>query len=82
MIVSRAGRGPSRADGPSRTGPTPEDACQDGGVPERLSPLDVSFLYLEDGDTPMHVGSVAVFRVPDDGFDYDRLVSLIRVDLE
>ena len=47
-------------------------------MPERLSPLDVSFLYLEDSDTPMHVGSVAVFRVPDGGFDYDRLVSLIR----
>ncbi|HSK26712.1 MAG TPA: wax ester/triacylglycerol synthase family O-acyltransferase [Jiangellales bacterium] len=47
-------------------------------MPERLSPLDVSFLYLEDADTPMHVGSVAVFQVPEDGFDYDRLVSLIR----
>jgi WS/DGAT/MGAT family acyltransferase len=45
---------------------------------DRLSPMDVSFLYFEDRDTPMHVGSVAVFQAPSDGFDYDRLVSLIR----
>ncbi len=45
---------------------------------DRLNPLDVSFLYLEDPTTPMHVGSVALFTVPDTGFDYDRLVRLIR----
>jgi diacylglycerol O-acyltransferase / wax synthase len=45
---------------------------------DRLSPLDVSFLYFEDRDTPMHVGSVAVFEEPTDGFDYHRLVELIR----
>jgi WS/DGAT/MGAT family acyltransferase len=45
---------------------------------DRLSPLDVSFLYFEDQDTPMHVGSVAVFQESDDGFDYDRFVALIR----
>ncbi len=44
---------------------------------DRLSPLDVSFLYFEDRDTPMHVGSVAVFQEPDGGFDYERLVELI-----
>jgi diacylglycerol O-acyltransferase len=44
---------------------------------DRLSPLDVSFLYFEDRDTPMHVGSVAVFEEPDGGFDHDRLVELI-----
>lgn len=47
-------------------------------MPQRLSAVDVSFLYLDDPTTPMHVGSVAVFRQPDDGFDYDRLVRLIR----
>jgi WS/DGAT/MGAT family acyltransferase len=46
-------------------------------VPDRLSSLDASFLYLEDATTPMHVGSVMVFDPPDDGFDYDRLVQLI-----
>ena len=46
-------------------------------VPDRLSPLDVSFLYLEEDTTPMHVGGVAVFENPDEGFDYDRLVALI-----
>jgi WS/DGAT/MGAT family acyltransferase len=47
-------------------------------VPDRLSPLDVSFLYFEEDTTPMHVGGVAIFQVPDDGFVYDRLVQLIR----
>ncbi len=47
-------------------------------MPDRLSPLDVSFLYLETSTTPMHAGSVAVFQAPEDGFDHDRLVSLIR----
>ena len=43
-------------------------------VPDRLSSLDASFLYLEEATTAMHVGSVMVFEPPDDGFDYDRLV--------
>lgn len=45
---------------------------------DRLSPLDVSFLYMEEQTTPMHVGGVAIFEVPDRGFDYERLVQLIR----
>lgn len=44
---------------------------------DRLSPLDVSFLYMETPTTAMHVGGVAVFEPPDEGFDYDRLVDLI-----
>jgi diacylglycerol O-acyltransferase len=44
---------------------------------DRLSPLDVSFLYMETSTTAMHVGGVAVFQPPADGFDYDRLVELI-----
>jgi WS/DGAT/MGAT family acyltransferase len=44
---------------------------------DRLSPLDVSFLYMETPTTPMHVGGVATFEPPTDGFDYDRLVDLI-----
>jgi WS/DGAT/MGAT family acyltransferase len=46
-------------------------------VPDRLTALDASFLYMEESTTPMHVGSVMVFQPPDEGFDYDRLVSLI-----
>jgi WS/DGAT/MGAT family acyltransferase len=46
-------------------------------VADRLSPLDASFLYVEEPTTPMHVGSVAVFEEPNDGFDHDRLVDLI-----
>lgn len=45
---------------------------------ERLQPLDVSFLYLEGPTTPMHVGGLAVFEPPADGFDYDRFVDLIE----
>ena len=45
---------------------------------DRLSPLDVSFLYMETPTTAMHVGGLAVLQPPDEGFDYDRLVELIR----
>ncbi|HET9944344.1 MAG TPA: wax ester/triacylglycerol synthase domain-containing protein, partial [Actinomycetes bacterium] len=44
---------------------------------DRLTPLDVSFLYFEEPTTPMHVGGVAVFQEPADGFDLDQLVELI-----
>ncbi|HTW20324.1 MAG TPA: wax ester/triacylglycerol synthase family O-acyltransferase [Mycobacteriales bacterium] len=45
---------------------------------ERLSALDVSFLYLETPTTPMHVGGVATFAPPtDQPFDYDALCDLV-----
>jgi diacylglycerol O-acyltransferase / wax synthase len=43
-------------------------------VSDRLSPLDVSFLYLEERTTPMHVGSVMIFRPGQAGLDWPRLV--------
>jgi diacylglycerol O-acyltransferase len=43
-------------------------------VSDRLSPLDVSFLYLEERTTPMHVGSVMIFRPGEGGLDYPRLL--------
>jgi diacylglycerol O-acyltransferase / wax synthase len=46
-------------------------------VADRLSALDVSFLYMETPTTAMHVGGVAVLQPPEEGFDYDRLVELI-----
>lgn len=45
---------------------------------ERLSALDVSFLYLEGRTTPMHAGGLAIFQPPPEGFDYERLVDLIE----
>ena len=45
---------------------------------DRLSTLDVSFLYLEEATTAMHVGGVVLFEVPEGGFDYDTLVQLIK----
>lgn len=52
-------------------------------MPDRLSALDASFLYLEHPTTPMHVGAVAIFRRPRSGFDYERLRRLIdqRIDM-
>ncbi|MCP3800536.1 wax ester/triacylglycerol synthase family O-acyltransferase [Allokutzneria sp. A3M-2-11 16] len=47
-------------------------------MPDRLSALDASFLYLEDPMTPMHMGGVSIFRKPRSGFDYDRLLGLIE----
>lgn len=47
-------------------------------MPDRLSALDVSFFYTEDEITPMHVGELLIFQTPQDRFDYDRLVTLIR----
>src|SRR4051812_45503775 len=44
---------------------------------DRLSPLDVSFLYMETPTTAMHVGGVATFEPPKDGLAYDQLVDLI-----
>jgi hypothetical protein len=43
-------------------------------MPDRLSPLDASFLYLEQPTTAMHVGSVMVFHPGPAPFSYDRLV--------
>ncbi|MGI8694782.1 MAG: WS/DGAT/MGAT family O-acyltransferase [Geodermatophilaceae bacterium] len=45
---------------------------------DRLSALDLSFLYLEEPTTPMHVGGLVVLAPPKTGFDYDKLVSLIE----
>jgi diacylglycerol O-acyltransferase len=46
-------------------------------VPDRLSPLDVSFLARETSTTAMHVGGLAVLQQPEGGLDYEGLVELI-----
>ena len=63
----------------SRTNPRAELAHIDRRLPlpDRLSALDVSFLYLEDSATPMHVGAVSIFATPDDGFGYERLFEIV-----
>ena len=33
---------------------------------QKLSSMDASFLYLETPEMPMHVGSMAIFRLPED----------------
>jgi WS/DGAT/MGAT family acyltransferase len=46
-------------------------------VVDRLTPLDASFLYLEEGTTPMHIGGVAIFAAPDEPVDTTRLSELV-----
>jgi diacylglycerol O-acyltransferase / wax synthase len=48
------------------------------GMPDRLSSLDMSFLYLEEPTTPMHVGSVGLFEPPEGGFGFDALLGIVR----
>jgi diacylglycerol O-acyltransferase len=46
---------------------------------ERLSRLDASFLYLEEPDTPMHVGGVLILEPPPGGVD--ALAALVEARL-
>jgi diacylglycerol O-acyltransferase / wax synthase len=46
---------------------------------ERLSRLDASFLYLEEPDTPMHVGGLLVLDTPQGGVD--ALAALVEARL-
>ncbi|WP_439383473.1 WS/DGAT/MGAT family O-acyltransferase [Amycolatopsis lexingtonensis] len=50
-------------------------------MPDRLSALDASFLYVEDHATPMHVGGVAIFERPRSGFSYAQLLDLVGARL-
>ena len=36
---------------------------------KRLNPLDASWLAVDSIDTPMHVGSLLIFKVPEDAPD-------------
>src|SRR4051812_30775385 len=47
-------------------------------MPQRLTALDVSMLALDTAHTPRHVGTVDVFETGPEGFDYERLIALIR----
>ncbi|WP_299034477.1 wax ester/triacylglycerol synthase domain-containing protein [uncultured Pseudokineococcus sp.] len=47
-------------------------------MPDRLSALDASYLYLEDGATVMHVGSVMVLEAPPEGFDVEDLARSVE----
>ncbi|HZA29986.1 MAG TPA: wax ester/triacylglycerol synthase family O-acyltransferase [Propionibacteriaceae bacterium] len=51
-------------------------------MPRRLTPLEVSMLALDTVRTPGHVGTVDVFDAGTEGFDYERLIALIRDRIE
>ena len=48
---------------------------------ERLTSLDASFLYIENSQTPMNIGSVSIFQPSDGGFEHETLVKLIKARL-
>ena len=50
-------------------------------MPERVSSLDASLLFLDEPNLPMHVGSVMLFEPPADGFTHADLVSVVRARL-
>jgi diacylglycerol O-acyltransferase len=47
-------------------------------MPQRLTPLEVSLLALDTAHTPGHVGTVDIFDSGPEGFEYERLIGLIR----
>ena len=47
-------------------------------MPPRLTPLEVSLLALDTAHTPGHVGTVDIFDSGPEGFEYERLIGLIR----
>ena len=46
---------------------------------DRMSPLDASFLYIEDARSHMHIGSVAIFEGPPPA--YDEIVAQVEAKL-
>ena len=47
-------------------------------MPQRLTPLEVSLSVLDTAHTPAHMGTVDIFDAGPDGWDYERLLGLIR----
>ncbi len=45
---------------------------------QRMTPLEVSVLALDTARTPGQVGSIDMLQPGPDGFDYERLIALIR----
>ncbi|MEO6880733.1 MAG: wax ester/triacylglycerol synthase family O-acyltransferase [Mycobacteriaceae bacterium] len=45
---------------------------------DRLSAVDASLFYLDDGTAPQHVAGLSVFARPRSGFDYEALVRLVE----
>lgn len=47
---------------------------------DRMSPLDASFLHIEDGVSHMHIGSIGLFDGPSPG--YESVVAMVRSKLQ
>lgn len=44
----------------------------------RLTTQDASFYFLDASNTPMHLGSLAVFQLPETGLDFEAVLRLIE----
>ncbi|MER2241450.1 wax ester/triacylglycerol synthase domain-containing protein, partial [Rhodococcus sp. (in: high G+C Gram-positive bacteria)] len=44
----------------------------------RLTTQDAAFYFLEAGTTPMHVGSLGIFRQLRNGIDHEELLRLVE----
>src|SRR5438309_2254124 len=69
-------RGAGRSAVAETCAPRPRAGDRYGGLPagrrpmvERLTPLEASFLYLEEPSTPMHVAGVLLLEPPAGGVD-------------
>lgn len=49
---------------------------------DHLSPLDASYLYLEDSSTAMNAGTVLLLETPPAGIDVDEIVRLVAARIE
>lgn len=56
--------------------------CDDVAMPDRLTSVDASFLYLENARNAMHVGSVMVFEEPAGGVDIGALIDLVAARID
>jgi WS/DGAT/MGAT family acyltransferase len=78
VVVGRGLAGGAGHGWPKDTRTVRQEVREEREVPDRLSSLDVSFLYLEDAATAMHTGSVMVFETPGGGLDHAALVDHIE----
>ena len=48
---------------------------------DRMSPLDASFIAIEDDNNPMHIGNVSIFEGPPPKYGDGATTGLARAEL-